>query len=82
MSTGAVRLIYAAAYTMAVGLGISIGTNLYTVMDPKVVDVIVDYDCTSVHNPFGPWWQQHVPDWVGEYLLSVTTRDTTNIYAS
>ena len=65
MSTGAVRLCYAAVYAMSMGLGIAIGTSLYTVIDTSVEDVIVDYMCSSVHHVDGPWWQRPVPDGYG-----------------
>ncbi len=66
MSTGAVRLCYSVVYAMSMGLGIAIGTSLYTVIDNNVEDVIVDYTCSSVHHVDGPWWQQPVPNAYGK----------------
>ncbi|KZP13584.1 hypothetical protein FIBSPDRAFT_869093 [Athelia psychrophila] len=56
--SGAVRLCYAAVYSLFLGFGLAIGVEAYEKMADKSIVGSSDYSCQQSHDPLGPWWQQ------------------------
>jgi hypothetical protein len=56
--SGAVRLCFAAVYSLFLGFGIAIGAEIYQKMAGKAIVGAEDYTCQLSHDPNGPWWQQ------------------------
>ena len=56
--SGAVRLCFAAVYSLFLGFGLAIGAEAYQKMSGKGIIGSEDYSCQLSHDPNGPWWQQ------------------------
>jgi hypothetical protein len=56
--SGAVRLCFAMVYSLFLGFGLAIGSEVYQKMTGKTIVGSQDYSCALSHNPNGPWWQK------------------------
>ncbi|KIM73743.1 hypothetical protein PILCRDRAFT_99247 [Piloderma croceum F 1598] len=56
--SGAVRLCFAAVYSLFLGFGLAIGAEAYQKMSGKGIIGSQDYSCQLSHDPNGPWWQR------------------------
>jgi hypothetical protein len=56
--SGAVRLCFAAVYSLFLGFGLAIGAEAYQKMSGKGIIGFQDYSCQLSHDPNGPWWQK------------------------
>ena len=71
---GSVRMFFAIIYSLFLGVGLSIGAQLYRLFTNREIEGMdnqtsVDYSCSSVHHGDGPWYQQTIdPKW---YILCV-----------
>lgn len=67
--SGAVRLCYAAVYSLFLGFGLAIGAEVYQKMVGRSIVGSQDFSCQMSHDPDGPWWQRTPSLYWGELLL-------------
>ncbi|KLO08368.1 hypothetical protein SCHPADRAFT_944511 [Schizopora paradoxa] len=65
MLTGAARVVFVVIFAISLGLGITMGTSLYALIDTSFENFVADYKCVDVHDVNGPWWQRQVNPWFG-----------------
>ncbi|GJN94319.1 hypothetical protein Rhopal_007393-T1 [Rhodotorula paludigena] len=66
--SGAVRITYAALYSLFLGFGLSLGSEIYTMGGSHGLVGAGDYTCVYLRED-APWWRQSIPHWF--YFLSV-----------
>lgn len=70
MTTGSVRLVYAILYSLFLGFGLSIGTEVYARTGLKIWG-LKDYTCSPLRGDGVPWYRNTIPAWwCTSYLFS------------
>lgn len=62
------RITYAALYSLFLGFGLSLGSEIYTMGGSHGLVGAGDYTCVYLRED-APWWRQSIPHWF--YFLSV-----------
>lgn len=68
--SGSVRLVYSILYSLFLGFGLSIGSEIYARI--TTIDTIPgynDYQCLSIRNANPPWYMATIPAWY--YFLTI-----------
>ncbi|GAA5895679.1 uncharacterized protein JCM6883_001586 [Sporobolomyces salmoneus] len=68
--SGSVRLVYSILYSLFLGFGLSIGSEIYARI--TTIDTIPgynDYQCLSIRNSNPPWYMATIPAWW--YFLTI-----------
>ncbi|GAA5926908.1 uncharacterized protein JCM15063_000403 [Sporobolomyces koalae] len=68
--SGSVRLVYSILYSLFLGFGLSIGSEIYARI--TTIDTIPgynDYTCSSIRNANPPWYMATIPAWW--YFLTI-----------
>ncbi|GAA5829999.1 hypothetical protein JCM3766R1_006734 [Sporobolomyces carnicolor] len=68
--SGSVRLVYSILYSLFLGFGLSIGSEIYARI--TTIDTIPgynDYQCLSIRNANPPWYMATIPAWW--YFLTI-----------
>ncbi|CDR46342.1 hypothetical protein NBRC10512_007419 [Rhodotorula toruloides] len=66
--SGAVRITYAALYSLFLGFGLSVGAEIYTMGGRESIAGGDDYTCAYLREG-APWYRQTIPQWF--YFLTV-----------
>ncbi|GEM11063.1 hypothetical protein Rt10032_c13g5080 [Rhodotorula toruloides] len=66
--SGAVRITYAALYSLFLGFGLSVGAEIYTMGGRESIAGGNDYTCAYLREG-APWYRQTIPQWF--YFLTV-----------
>ncbi|BGP56551.1 pheromone-regulated protein prm10 [Rhodotorula sphaerocarpa] len=66
--SGSVRLVYAILYSLFLGFGLSIGTEVYARTGLKIWG-LADYTCSALRGPGVPWYRNSIPPWW--YFLTI-----------
>ncbi|GJJ13472.1 hypothetical protein Clacol_007726 [Clathrus columnatus] len=61
--SGAVRICFAAIYSLFLGFGIAIGAQVFTQMTNLQVVGPDDFLCDTAHEPGAPWWNRKPSLW-------------------
>ncbi|KPV73415.1 uncharacterized protein RHOBADRAFT_29137 [Rhodotorula graminis WP1] len=68
ITSGAVRLTYAALYCLFLGFGLSLGAEIYVRVARSEIINGADYTCSYLRDG-APWWRQNIPKWW--YFLTI-----------
>ncbi|GAA5844246.1 hypothetical protein JCM9279_001736 [Rhodotorula babjevae] len=68
ITSGAVRLTYAALYCLFLGFGLSLGAEIYVRVARAEIINGADYTCSYLRAG-APWWRQTIPRWW--YFLTI-----------
>ncbi|GAA5991180.1 hypothetical protein JCM10908_006573 [Rhodotorula pacifica] len=77
--SGSVRLVYAILYSLFLGFGLSIGSEIYARTGLTIYGS-TDYTCSSLRGDGVPWYRDTIPEWwyfltIPMYLLVLALRN-------
>ncbi|KAK4046802.1 pheromone-regulated protein prm10 [Microbotryomycetes sp. JL201] len=71
--SGSVRLVYSILYSLFLGFGLAMGSEVYTRITGLSIygadNNVVDYTCSALRGPGVPWYQNVIPAWW--YFLTI-----------
>ncbi|GAA6059552.1 hypothetical protein JCM10212_000608 [Sporobolomyces blumeae] len=68
--SGAVRVTYSILYSLFLGFGLSLGSEIYTRGTDETIKNGQDYQCTALRAG-APWWRATIPQWY--YFITIPT---------
>ncbi|GAA5972844.1 hypothetical protein JCM11641_003968 [Rhodosporidiobolus odoratus] len=82
--SGAVRITYAALYTLLLGFGLSAGAEVYTLGGREKLAGGGDYTCSYLREG-APWWRQPIPAWwyfltIPGFLICMAVKNGQPVY--
>ncbi|GAA5827834.1 hypothetical protein JCM5353_005659 [Sporobolomyces roseus] len=79
--SGSVRLVYSILYSLFLGFGLSIGSEIYArITTIETIPGYGDYTCSAIRNANPPWYMDTIPAWwyfltIPAFLLMLALRN-------